>query len=87
MIVGAGVIGCEFATIFSNFGQTKVHLIDKGDRILPFEDADVVKVIERNLEEKGVLIHRNSKLIDMSIEGGEVVYNLEYTDVKRNLQS
>jgi dihydrolipoamide dehydrogenase len=80
VIVGAGVIGCEFATIFSNFGHTKVHLIDKGDRILPFEDEDVVKVIEKNLEEKGVLIHRNSKLTQMNVQDGEVVYDLEYTD-------
>jgi len=80
VIVGAGVIGCEFATIFSNFGYTKVHLIDKGDRILPFEDEDVVKVIENNLEKKGVLIHRNSKLVEMKIDEGEVVYILEYTD-------
>lgn len=80
VILGAGVIGCEFATIYSNFGQTKVHLIDKGDRILPFEDEDVVKVIERNLEAKDVLIHRNSRLIDMRIEGKMVIYTLEYTD-------
>ena len=80
VIVGAGVIGCEFATIFSNFGHTKVHLIDKGDRILPFEDEDVVKVIERNLEAKNVLIHRNSRLIDMKLEPNGVVYTLEYTD-------
>lgn len=80
VIVGAGVIGCEFATIFSNFGHTKVHLIDKGDRILPFEDEDVVKVIERNLEAKDVLIHRNSRLIDMRVENATVVYTLEYTD-------
>ncbi len=37
VILGAGVIGCEFATIFSNFGQTKVHIIDKADRILPLK--------------------------------------------------
>ncbi|MFY0601494.1 MAG: NAD(P)/FAD-dependent oxidoreductase [Cyclobacteriaceae bacterium] len=80
VIVGAGVIGCEFATIFSNFGNTKVHIIDKGDRILPFEDEDVVKVIERNLESKNVLIHRNSKLVDMVLENDMVVYTLEYTD-------
>ncbi|MEQ9298804.1 MAG: NAD(P)/FAD-dependent oxidoreductase [Cyclobacteriaceae bacterium] len=80
VILGAGVIGCEFATIFSNFGQTKVHLIDKGDRILPFEDQDIVEIIEKNLEDKGVLIHRNSRLIDMRTEGGIVVYTLEYTD-------
>lgn len=82
VIVGAGVIGCEFATIFSNFGKTKVHLIDKGDRILPFEDADVVEVIEKNLEEKGVLIHRNSKLTSMEVVDDKVEYQLEYTDGK-----
>jgi len=80
VIVGAGVIGCEFATIFSNFGQTKVHLIDKGDRILPFEDEDVVNIIEKNLEQKDVLIHRNSQLVNIEIQNGEVKYDLEYTD-------
>jgi len=80
VIVGAGVIGCEYATIFSGFGKTKVHLIDKGDRILPFEDEDVVRIIERNMENNGVLIHRNSKLIHMEIKNGRVEYELEYTD-------
>lgn len=83
VIVGAGVIGCEFATIFSNFGETKVHLIDKGERILPFEDEDVVKVIEKNLEAKGVLVHRNSKLISMTSGDDEVEYVLEYTDGRK----
>lgn len=80
VILGAGVIGCEFATIFSNFGMTKVHLIDKGDRILPFEDEDVVRVIEQNLEAKNVLIHRNSQLIEMTVVNDKVHYVLEYTD-------
>jgi dihydrolipoamide dehydrogenase len=80
VIVGAGVIGCEYATIFSGFGKTKVHLIDKGTRILPFEDEDVVKVIERNMENNGVLIHRNSRLIRMEIKHDRVEYELEYDD-------
>lgn len=80
VIVGAGVIGCEYATIFSGFGKTKVHLIDKGDRILPFEDDDVVRVIERNMENSGVLIHRNSKLVRMEVKHERVEYELEYTD-------
>jgi dihydrolipoamide dehydrogenase len=80
VIVGAGVIGCEYATIFSGFGKTKVHLIDKGNRILPFEDDDVVRIIERNMENNGVLIHRNSKLIRMEVKNGAVEYELEYTD-------
>lgn len=80
VIVGAGVIGCEYATIFSAFGKTKVNLIDKGDRILPFEDEDVVKVVERNMENNGILIHRNSRLVHMEIKNGRVEYELEYND-------
>jgi dihydrolipoyl dehydrogenase len=79
VIVGAGVIGCEFTTIFSSLHKTKVHLIDKGEHILPFEDPDVVGVIEKNMEEHGVLIHRNSRMIRMEIVNGEVEYELEYT--------
>ena len=85
VIVGAGVIGCEFATIFSNFGSTKVNLIDKGDRILPFEDEDVVHVIERNLERKGVLIHRNSQLTEMRTIDNEIEYQLEYSNGRKEL--
>ncbi len=85
VIVGAGVIGCEYATIFSGFGATKVHLIDKGDRILPFEDADVVDVIERNMENSGILVHRNSRLIAMRIVNGRVEYELEYTGGSREV--
>ncbi|HET8860466.1 NAD(P)/FAD-dependent oxidoreductase [Marivirga sp.] len=80
VIVGAGVIGCEYATIFSGFGQTKVYLIDKGDSILPFEDPDVVAVIEKNLEAQGVHIHRNSSLSHMERKDGKVVYQLDFSD-------
>lgn len=85
VIVGAGVIGCEYATIFSGFAKTKVNLIDKGDRILPFEDEDVVRIIERNMENNGVLIHRNSRLIRMEIKNGRVEYELEYNDHSREV--
>ncbi|MCY4418988.1 MAG: NAD(P)/FAD-dependent oxidoreductase [Cytophagales bacterium] len=85
VVLGAGVIGCEFATIFSNFGRTKVHMIDKGNRILPFEDEDVVAVIEKNMERKGILIHRNSRLSSMYIQDGEVSYELEYSSGRKEL--
>jgi dihydrolipoamide dehydrogenase len=85
VIVGAGVIGCEYATIFSGFGKTKVHLIDKGSRILPFEDEDIVNVIERNMENNGVLIHRNSRLIRMEVKRGRVEYELEYDDSSKEV--
>lgn len=62
VIIGAGVIGCEFATILSNFGRTRVHLIDRAARILPFEDEDISDLVAENLERKGVIVHRESAL-------------------------
>jgi dihydrolipoamide dehydrogenase len=80
VILGAGVIGCEFATMFSNFGKTKVYLIDKADRILPFEDDDVAEMVSKNLEKNGVVVHGSSQLIRMEIIDGEVEYELENKD-------
>jgi dihydrolipoamide dehydrogenase len=80
VILGAGVIGCEFATIFSNIGKTKVFLIDKADRILPFEDEDVAGFVASNLEKNGVIIHKNSSLVRMEIVDGKVEYELSYKD-------
>ncbi len=80
VIIGAGVIGCEFATIFTNLGGTRVHLIDRAERILPFEDADVSDLIARNLERKGAVIHRSAKLERIAVVDGEVEYHLSYPD-------
>ncbi len=80
VILGAGVIGCEFATILSNFGKTKVFLIDKQPRILPFEDEDIASEVAMTLEKNGVVIHKESELSSMSIEGGKVKYKLKYAD-------
>ncbi|KAI9004323.1 pyridine nucleotide-disulfide oxidoreductase-like protein [Hyaloraphidium curvatum] len=81
VIVGAGVIGCEFATVLALTGVTKVNLIANRERILPFEDEDVARVIENNLIAKGVTIHRNAKLENMCIEAGQrVKYTLSFPD-------
>jgi dihydrolipoamide dehydrogenase len=80
VILGAGVIGCEFATIFSNFGRTKVYLIDKEDRILPFEDEDISHALAANLERNGVVIHHNASLASMKVVDGRVEYVLDYKD-------
>jgi dihydrolipoamide dehydrogenase len=80
VIVGAGVIGCEFATIFSNLGKTKVFLIDKAPRILPFEDEDVSEMVSQNFERNGVTIHKGSCLSKMEIRNGRVWYELKYDD-------
>ncbi len=78
VILGAGVIGCEFATIFANFGQTKVYLIDRADRILPFEDIDIAQVCAKNLEARGVTIHHRANLLEMKVVDGEVHYTIQH---------
>lgn len=85
VILGAGVIGCEFATIFSYLGKTKVHLIDKEAQILPFEDTDISEVIRHNLEAKGVLIHRQSRLESMAIKDGRVEYVLSFENGRQEV--
>jgi len=80
VIVGAGVIGCEFATIFANFGKTKVYIIDRAERILPFADEDVSELISKNMERQGVVIHRKASLKRMEIKDGLVEYEIENRD-------
>ncbi len=83
VILGAGVIGCEFATIFSNFGKTKVFLIDKEERILPFEDEDISHAVAANLEDNGAVIHHGASLEKMSIVDGKVEYVLSFKDGRK----
>ncbi|KAK7201530.1 acetoin dehydrogenase e3 component-like protein [Novymonas esmeraldas] len=65
VIVGAGVIGCEFAGIMGRLGKTKVSIIDKAPHILPREDPDIVRMIEDGMKQAGVVVHHNSDLYDM----------------------
>lgn len=85
VIVGAGVIGCEFATIFSNIGKTKVYIIDRGDRILPFEDTDVSDFITNSFQKNGVTVHNSAKLTSMKVVAGGVEYEIENKDGSREI--
>jgi NAD(P) transhydrogenase len=75
-IYGAGVVGCEYASIFRNLG-VKVNLINTFERLLAFLDAEIVDALAYHLREEGVLI-RQSEEFDR-IEGGNdnVVLHLQ----------
>jgi NAD(P) transhydrogenase len=56
-IVGAGVIGCEYASIFAALG-IEVHLIDGRTALLPHIDREIVKVLLGELQNRlGVMLH------------------------------
>lgn len=81
IIIGSGIIGTEFATIFSNFKQTEVHLLDRQHRVIPFEDDDVSYFVSKNLEDNGVIIHHTANLRSIEkVDDGNLEVILDYND-------
>lgn len=57
-VVGAGVVGCEYASMFAALG-VRVTLIDKRPRLLPFVDAEIVDALAYLLRESRVTLRMN----------------------------
>ncbi len=80
VIIGSGIIGCEFATIFSNFGQTEVHMIDRYNRVIPFEDNDLSDFVSKNLSDNGVEVHHTASLRTIRKVKDHLEVVLDYKD-------
>lgn len=61
LIVGGGYVGCEFATFFSIFGA-EVTILEMTDQLLPGLDPMVAKLLQRQMEKKGVRMLLKSKV-------------------------
>jgi NAD(P) transhydrogenase len=70
-IIGAGVIGCEYATIFSTIG-TKVYLINDKDKILPFVDGELSSELIQQMEVSGIDILFNMTIESVEMHQGKV---------------
>ncbi|MBN1288700.1 MAG: dihydrolipoyl dehydrogenase [Actinobacteria bacterium] len=68
IIVGSGVIGCEFATVFSAMG-TSITMLELMDRILPTEDSRVSKQMRSVLRKRGIDI-RTKTTVEKVLEYG-----------------
>ncbi|MEA1915641.1 MAG: NAD(P)/FAD-dependent oxidoreductase [Campylobacterota bacterium] len=80
LIIGAGVVGCEFATIFAEFAQTQVHLLDSQERVIPFEDDDVSDYAGSMLEDIGVNIYHTANLREVQKYDTHMDVVLDYKD-------
>jgi dihydrolipoamide dehydrogenase len=80
IIIGSGIIGTEFATIFSSFKQTEVHLLDRTHRVIPFEDTDLSDFVSANLEKNGVIIHYTANLREIKKRSNYLEVVLDYAD-------
>jgi dihydrolipoyl dehydrogenase len=58
-VVGAGASGSEIASAYARLG-TSVTLFEALDRVLPTEDADISKLVDRGLKRQGMTIHTNT---------------------------
>jgi dihydrolipoamide dehydrogenase len=61
IIVGGGVIGCEFASLFSSLG-TKITIVELLKNLLPQEDPEISKTLETNFKKKGIKVMTDTKL-------------------------
>jgi len=76
-VVGAGASGAELASAYARFG-TEVLLIEMLDQILPVEDKDMAKVVERVFKREGIEIHTGAPV--QNVEAGESSVKFSYGD-------
>lgn len=72
-VIGAGVIGCEYATIYSAMG-VKVYLINNRDKILPFLDTEIADALVRQMKKKGLEILFNTSITEYDVPKKEKDY-------------
>ncbi|HET7712672.1 MAG TPA: dihydrolipoyl dehydrogenase, partial [Thermoanaerobaculia bacterium] len=68
LVIGAGAVGCEFASIFARFG-TKVTVVEVMPQLLPIEDEEIAKEFTRIFKKKGIEIFTDAKV--EAAEAGE----------------
>jgi len=75
-IYGAGVIGCEYASIFLNLG-CKVTLVNTQDRLLSFLDDEITEALSYHLREQGCIIRHNEAFDGCEARERDVVLKLK----------
>ncbi|HEX7155540.1 MAG TPA: dihydrolipoyl dehydrogenase [Thermoanaerobaculia bacterium] len=71
LVIGAGAVGSEFASIFQRFGATTT-IVEVMPQLLPIEDADVAKEFTRIFKKKGINVLTDAKVLSCEITGDGV---------------
>ncbi|MBM3440795.1 MAG: dihydrolipoyl dehydrogenase [Bacteroidetes bacterium] len=71
IVVGSGAIGVEFADFYNSMG-TKVTIVEYMPRIVPVEDEDISKELEKQFKKKGIDILTNSEVTAVGTSGAGV---------------
>ncbi len=66
IVMGAGAVGSEFASVYASFGS-KVTLVEYMDHLLPIEDEDVSKELEKNYRKRGIDVRTGTSLGNVQV--------------------
>src|SRR5712691_3136966 len=69
VVLGGGIIGCEFASIFQRFGS-EVTIIEMLPRLIPMEDEDASKELAKQFERRGITLHLAKQCTKVVDSGG-----------------
>ncbi len=75
-IYGAGVIGCEYASMFRNLG-VKVNLVNTREQLLDFLDDEIVDALSYHMRDTGIVIRNRERYSSITAEEDGVILNLE----------
>jgi dihydrolipoamide dehydrogenase len=76
VIIGAGAIGLEFATVYNSFGVT-VTVLEALPRVAPLEDEDISKEAARAFKKKGITAYAGVKVTEVKDSGDHVEVTYE----------
>ena len=85
IIIGSGATGSEFAYYYNEFG-TEVHLVEMMDRILPVEDLDVSREVEKSFKKSGIKMLLGTKVSQIDTLKTKVKVHTEKDDKKEILE-
>ena len=85
IVVGSGAIGIEFAHFYNAMG-TEVTIVEYMDRIVPVEDAEVSKQLERSFKKSGITIMTNAEVTAVDTNGKGVVATVKTKKGEEQLQ-
>jgi dihydrolipoamide dehydrogenase len=86
VIVGAGAIGVEFAYFYQTLG-TQVTLIEFMDTILPVEDKEIGKLVEKIYTKKGMQVLTSSKVLNAKMEKDKVLLYVNTPKGELNIEA
>jgi dihydrolipoamide dehydrogenase len=84
-VIGAGAVGCEFADVFNAFG-TQVTIIEVLPVILPLEDADCSKELERTFKKRKIDVLTGAKITEVKVAKDGVSMTVESGGQKNKMQ-